>query len=269
MPLVMGVLNVTPDSFSDGGRFLDAGAAAQRGMEMAAEGAALLDVGGESTRPGASPVPPEEELRRVIPVIRRLARAIRLPISVDTSKAEVAARALEAGASIVNDVTALRGDPRMAEVVARSRAGVVLMHMQGTPATMQRRPRYRNVVLEVAAFLRRSAARAEEAGIDRARIILDPGLGFGKSLRHNLELMNGLDALVALGYPVAVGPSRKSFIGKTLGVDIPERLEGTLACVAQAARAGVRIVRVHDVRSAVRFLRMQEAITRHAAWRER
>jgi dihydropteroate synthase len=269
-PLVMGILNVTPDSFSDGGRFLDPTRAVAQGLRLEAEGADLLDVGGESTRPGAPPVPLDEELRRVIPVIARLAKAARVPLSIDTSKAEVARRALEAGAAVVNDVTALRGDPRMAGVAAQSRAAVILMHMRGTPRTMQCRPRYRDVVGEVAAFLRQAVARAEAAGIERPRILVDPGLGFGKTVTHTLLLLRGLDRLAALGFPVVVGPSRKSFIGAVLvapparrDTSSPawaERLNGTLACVAASQRTGAAIVRVHDVKPAVQLLTMLEAI---------
>ena len=261
-PLVMGVLNVTPDSFSDGGSFLAPDAAVRRGVQMAAEGADLIDVGGESTRPGAQGVPLEEELRRVLLVIRRLRGAVRVPLSIDTSKAEVAHQAIGAGASLVNDVTALRGDPQMAAVVARSKAGVILLHMRGTPQTMQRQPRYRNVVGEVAAFLRAAADQAQDAGIERPRILVDPGLGFGKTVGHNLALLKALAQFVSLGFPVVVGPSRKSFIGKTLGTEVGERLAGTLACVAYAQRCGVQVIRVHDVQPAVHLLRMLEAIER-------
>jgi dihydropteroate synthase len=256
----MGILNVTPDSFSDGGIFLDPDAAVARGRQMAAEGADLIDVGGESTRPGSTAVPLEEELRRVIPVIRRLANAVRVPLSIDTSKAEVAAQALEVGASIVNDVTALRDDPAMATVVAERRAAVILMHMRGTPQTMQRRPRYRDVVQEVAAFLDEAARRAMAAGVARRRILLDPGLGFGKTVEHNLALLRRLPELISLGFSLVIGPSRKSFLGKILDAEIHERLPGTLACLAQAMRSGVHIVRVHDVRPAAQFLRMLSAI---------
>ena len=263
----MGVLNVTPDSFSDGGMFLDAEAAVQRGIRMVAEGADLIDVGGESTRPESRSVPLEEELRRVVPVVARLARAVRIPISVDTSKAEVAAQALEAGASIVNDVTALRSDPQMGRVVARAKAAIILMHMRGTPETMQRRPRYRHLIGDITAFLVRAAQQAEAAGIGRSRIVIDPGLGFGKTLEHNLALLRSLGQLVSLGFPVAVGPSRKSFIGQVLNVDVQDRLAGTLACVAVAQRGGAHIVRVHDVQPTVQFLKMLEAIERSDASR--
>jgi dihydropteroate synthase len=256
----MGILNVTPDSFSDGGTCFDPGAALRRGLELAEQGADLLDVGGESTRPGATPVSAEEELRRVLPVIERLAGAVRIPISIDTSKAAVAARAVEAGASLINDVTALRGDPRMAEVAARSGAAVILMHMRGSPRTMQRHPRYGDVVQEVAAFLASAAGGAEAAGVARERILVDPGLGFGKTAAHNLVLLRSLDRLVLLGYPVVLGPSRKSFIGATVGGEVHERLGGTLAAVTAARRAGVQMVRVHDVQPVVQFLRMLELI---------
>lgn len=259
----MGILNVTPDSFSDGGVFLDPDSAVERGIQLAAEGADVIDVGGESTRPGSRGVPLEEELRRVLPVVRRLAKAVGIPLSIDTSKAEVAAQAIEAGASLVNDVTALRRDPAMATVVARSRTTVILMHMRGTPQTMQRSPRYQDVVREVAAFLGEAAGRAMAAGIERTRILLDPGLGFGKTVEQNLELLRGLPHLISLGFPVVVGPSRKSFIGKVLDADVHDRLSGTLACVALAVRHGVRIVRVHDVRSTVQFIRMGQALDGH------
>jgi dihydropteroate synthase len=256
----MGVLNVTPDSFSDGGLWMDPEDALRRAVQMAAEGADLIDVGGESTRPGSKAVSLKEELRRVLPIVERLAKAVRIPLSVDTSKAEVAAQAIEAGASLVNDVSALRGDPQMASVVARSKAAIILMHMQGSPRTMQEHPRYRHVVRDVAAFLIRAARQAQEAGIERSRILLDPGLGFGKTVEHNLALMRALPSLVSLGFPVAVGPSRKSFIGKTLHVEVQDRLAGTLACVAYAQRCGVSLVRVHDVQPTVQLLRMLEAI---------
>ncbi len=259
-PLIMGVLNVTPDSFSDGGRFLDPEGAIRHGLQLAHEGADLIDIGGESTRPGSRGVSTQEELRRVIPVVQHLASTLRIPLSIDTSKAEVAARALEAGAGIVNDVTALRGEAEMASVIARHTAAVILMHMRGSPHTMQRDPRYADVVADVAAFLRDAASRAEAAGIDPSRILVDPGLGFGKTVRHNLILLQQLDRIASLGYPVVIGPSRKSFIGRTLDVDVEERLIGTLACVAHAQRCGAHLVRVHDVRAAVQLTRMLEAI---------
>ena len=256
----MGILNITPDSFSDGGEFLRPQAAIRRGIELADDGADLIDIGGESTRPGAAAVSAREELRRTIPVVEGLASALRVPLSIDTSKAEVADRAIRAGACMVNDVSALQGDPRMAEIIARHRATVILMHRQGTPQTMQRRPRYRDAVNEIAAALAAAAAKARRRGIDARRILLDPGLGFGKTVQHNLELMHALSRFVSLGYPVVIGPSRKPFIGKTLKAETADRLAGTLACVAVAAAQGVHVVRVHDVRETVQFLSMSDAI---------
>jgi dihydropteroate synthase len=257
---VIGILNVTPDSFSDGGRYADADAAIARGIEMAEEGADAIDIGGESTRPGSEPVPAEEELRRVLPVLRGLRRVLSLPISVDTYKAEVARRALDEGADLVNDVSALRFDPEMAAVVARERVPVVLMHMQGTPRTMQLAPHYRDVTAEVAAFLRERVEAAVEAGIARERIILDPGIGFGKTLEHNLTLLRNLPSLASLGRPLLVGVSRKAFIGRILGVDADQRLEGSLAAAVAAVFGGAGLVRVHDVKETVRALKIADAI---------
>jgi dihydropteroate synthase len=256
----MGILNVTPDSFSDGGQFTTEAAAVRRGVEMAGEGADIVDVGGESTRPGAMEVPAPEEAARVLPVVRALARELDVPVSVDTTKAAVAEAALEAGAVIVNDVSAMRADPAMRGLVAASQAGVALMHMLGNPRTMQTDPRYGDVVTEVTSALLGWAAEAEAAGTGRDRIALDPGIGFGKTAAHNLSLLRHLNRLVAAGYPVLVGPSRKSFIGLALGVPLEERLEGTAATVAWSVAAGARIVRVHDVRPMVRVVRMTEAI---------
>ena len=260
----MGVLNVTPDSFSDGGHYRSVARAVARAERMAEEGADLIDVGGESTRPGAAPVPLDEELRRVIPVIERVARRCRLPMSIDTTKAEVARRAIAAGAAMVNDVTALRGDPEMAAVVAEAGVPVVLMHMRGAPATMQRAPRYRSVMGELLRFFRERITAAEAAGIDRRRIILDPGIGFGKTLRHNLEILQRLDALAELGQPILVGPSRKAFIGRLLDLPVGERFEGTAAAVAAAVLHGARLVRVHDVAAMARVVRVADAIRRGA-----
>lgn len=263
-PLLMGILNVTPDSFSDGGRFLRTEAALHRANEMAEEGADMIDVGGESTRPGAATVDVAEEISRVVPVIRALKAGLSLPVSVDTRKAEVAAAALEAGADIVNDVTAL-GDPNMAGVVADHGAGLVVMHMRGTPQTMQLDPRYDDVVREVAADLRAALDRAEAGGIPAERVVVDPGIGFGKTTDHNLELMARLDELLSLGCPVLLGPSRKSFIGQLLGGIPPEeRAVGTAAaCVAGLLR-GARIFRVHDVHMVRQALDVAEAIHRVA-----
>ena len=258
-PRILGILNVTPDSFSDGGRFLDAGDALRHAERMAAEGADLLDVGGESSRPGSEPVPAAEELRRILPVIRG-AVDLGLPISVDTTKAEVARAALEAGATVVNDISAL-ADPAMARVVAEAGAGVILMHMQGEPATMQADPRYNDVVGEVTGFLagRRESARA--AGIPAEAIVLDPGIGFGKRLEHNLALLAGLGALVELGSPVLIGASRKRFIGELTGDSDPEAREaGSLAVVLAARERGASLFRVHDVAATRRALEVYEAV---------
>lgn len=260
----MGILNVTPDSFSDGGRWLRPADALRHAEQMAADGAELIDVGGESTRPGAQSVSLEDELDRVIPVIRALAKRVRVALSIDTSKAEVARQALEAGAVIVNDVTALSGDPGMATVVSRAGARVILMHMRGTPRTMQRRPRYRDVVEDVTAELRRAVDRATASGIRPSRILVDPGLGFGKTAAHNLRLLRELNRLSALNRPIVVGPSRKSFIGRLTGAEPSDRLPGTLACIAQAALGGASIVRVHDVKAVRQFLTVWGALQRPA-----
>jgi dihydropteroate synthase len=252
----MGILNVTPDSFSDGGRFLDASAAIARGLELVAEGADILDVGGESTRPGAEPVPAAEELRRVVPVIAGLAEAgVGARVSIDTYKAVVADAALAAGASVVNDVTALRGDPEMAAVIAHGEADCCLMHMRGEPRTMQDDPRYGDVVGEVREFLRERMELALGAGIARERVMLDPGIGFGKTEEHNLELLRRLDELQPLGAPIVIGTSRKGFIGRILAraagadgsVPADERLAGTIATNILAFERGASIFRVHDV----------------------
>jgi dihydropteroate synthase len=257
-PRVMGVLNVTPDSFSDGGRHLDPARAVARAREMIAEGADLLDIGAESTRPGSVPVPAEEQWRRLAPVLEGLAGAA-VEISVDTARADVAERAIAAGAGVVNDVTAL-GDPRMAGVVARAGVGLVLMHMRGTPATMQDRPAYADVVTQVRAALEAAVARARTAGVAAEHIAVDPGIGFGKTVGHNLELLAGLGALAALERPVLVGLSRKHFIGSVLDRDVHERLEGGLAAAAVAVFQGADIVRTHDVRETVPAARMAHAL---------
>jgi dihydropteroate synthase len=244
---VMGVVNVTPDSFSDGGEFLDASAAIAHGLGLAAQGADILDVGGQSTRPGAQPVGAAEELARVLPVVEALA-AQGLRVSVDTSKAHVAGAALAAGAAMVNDVTALRRDPSLAAVVAEAQVDVCLMHMLGDPLTMQRDPRYEDVVSEVKAFLEERLASAVREGIAERRILLDPGIGFGKTVEHNLELLNRLSEIVALGRPVVVGTSRKSFLGRIAGGrETGERLPGTIATNVLALERGARVFRVHDV----------------------
>jgi dihydropteroate synthase len=245
---VMGVVNVTPDSFSDGGLFFDADIAIAHGLELAAEGAAILDVGGESTRPGAEPVPAAAELERVLPVIEGLqARGGSAQISIDTSKAAVAAQALDAGAAIVNDVTALRGDPEMAGLVAARGVPCCLMHMLGEPRTMQDDPRYDDVVSDVKAFLEERMAFAVAAGIREERLLLDPGIGFGKTVEHNLELLARLDELVTLGRPLVIGTSRKSFLGRVTGRPLDDRLAATIATNVLAYERGARVFRVHDV----------------------
>jgi dihydropteroate synthase len=258
-PKLMGVLNVTPDSFSDGGRFLAEDDAIAHGRALAAAGADIVDVGGESTRPGAEPVPEEEERTRVLGVVEALAAA-GIVVSVDTTKAAVARPALAAGASIVNDVSALRFDPALAGVVADSGATCVLMHMLGEPRTMQQDPRYDDVVAEVAAFLEERLRHATAAGIAEERIWLDPGVGFGKTVEHNLELLRRLDEIVALGRPVVVGTSRKSFLGKLTGRGEEGRLAGTLASNVMALERGARVFRVHDVAEARDALRVAAAV---------
>lgn len=258
---VMGVINVTPDSFSDGGSYMDAETAVAHGVQLAAEGAAILDVGGESTRPGAMPVDADEECRRVIPVIEGLVAAgVRAKISIDTSKARVAELALRAGATIVNDVTALRAAPEMAQLTAQAGAELCLMHMLGTPRTMQDDPYYEDVVSEVKRFLDERMAFAVAEGVPEQRIILDPGIGFGKTVEHNLKLIQGLPELSTLGRPLLIGTSRKSFIGQITGREINERLAGTLASNVMAYERGARIFRVHDVAATVDALRLATAL---------
>jgi dihydropteroate synthase len=260
-PLVMGIVNVTPDSFSEGGLYADAAAAIAHGLRLIEEGADLLDIGGESTRPGAEPVSLDEELRRVGPVITGLANQTRVPLSVDTYKAEVARACLDAGAQIINDVTALTGDIAMPPLVAATRAAVILMHMQGTPQTMQLAPTYTDVVSEVYRFLEQRLQAVGEMGIAANRIALDPGIGFGKSGMHNLELLARLDRFQHLGRPVCLGVSRKGFIGKLLRREVTDRLTGSLAAVGHALSLGaVQIVRVHDVRETREFVQMWETI---------
>jgi dihydropteroate synthase len=263
--LVMGVLNVTPDSFSDGGRYLDPDAAVAHALELVGDGADIVDVGGESTRPGADPVPVEEEIRRVVPVIRRLASEHpRLAISIDTRKPEVAAAALGAGACIVNDVSAAR-NPEMFAVAREAGSGLVLMHMRGDPKTMQEAPHYDDVVAEVKEYLRERIESAEFAGLDPQALCIDPGIGFGKNLEHNLVLLRHLEELAGLGRPVLVGPSRKRFIGAILDLPEGERVEGTAGAVAWAVAHGAHVVRVHDVRQIVRVVRVVDAIARAQA----
>ena len=257
-PQIMGIVNVTPDSFSDGGRYLDAGAAIAHGEELVRDGAAILDVGGESTRPGAEEVDQAEELRRVEPVVTGLAGTATL--SIDTSKAAVATAAIDAGASIVNDVTALRGDPEMAAVCAEGDVGVVLMHMPGNPRTMQDDPRYVDVVDDVRAFLAERLELAVSQGIAEGRVWLDPGIGFGKTLEHNLELLRRLGELRELGRPLVVGTSRKSFIGGVDGSGVEDRLGGTVASSVLAVAEGADVLRVHDVAETAQALKVATTI---------
>ena len=259
---VMGILNVTPDSFSDGGNYLDVQQAIVHAETMVAEGATLIDIGGESSRPGALPVSVNDELARVLPVVHALADTVDVLLSVDTYKAEVARRALEAGAHVVNDITALCGDPDMAATVAEMEAGVVLMHMKGTPRTMQQSPEYNDVVNEVCAWLKKKIQNAEAQGIAPERIIIDPGIGFGKTTKHNLELLKRLSEFRALKKPLLIGTSRKSFIGNILEVPVTERVEGTAATVCWAIAHGADIVRVHDVKANVRAAQMTDALYR-------
>jgi len=262
---LIGIVNVTPDSFSDGGLYLDADAAIAHGLELIAEGAEVLDVGGESTRPGAEAVDANEERRRTEPVVRALAGAGHA-VSIDTSKASVAEAALDAGARIVNDVTAFRGDPDLAGLCAERRCEVVLMHMLGTPRRMQDDPRYDDVVLDVKAFLAERIERAVAAGVEEERIWIDPGIGFGKTLAHNLELLRRLGELRDLGRPIIVGTSRKRFIGTITGREAGERIGGTVASSVLAVEAGAEAVRVHDVIEVREALSVAEAITRRRAW---
>ena len=248
-PKLMGIVNVTPDSFSDGGQFFDPARAVVQCLRLAEEGADLLDVGGESTRPGAQAVGADEEIRRVVPVIAEAARRVSIPISIDTTKAAVAERALDAGAVIVNDISGLRFDPRMPGVCARSQAGIICMHMQGTPETMQMDPHYKDVVAEVADFLAERVTALEQHGIERERIVIDPGIGFGKTPEHNLEILKNIARFRALGRPVLIGHSRKRFLEKLLGRKLDETSAATIGVAVAAALAGADLLRVHDVRA--------------------
>ncbi|MFN8233021.1 MAG: dihydropteroate synthase [Actinomycetota bacterium] len=261
--LVMGVVNVTPDSFSDGGAFLDPRVAIEHGVRLVADGADLLDVGGESTRPGSDPTGVEDEIDRVLPVIAGLVERVDAPVSVDTRKAAVAAAALGAGAAIVNDISA-GADPEMFDLVADRGAGMILMHMKGEPKTMQADPTYDDVVGEVRSFLEGRLRSAVAAGIERDRLCIDPGIGFGKTLEHNLELLRGLASLRQVGSALMVGPSRKGFIGALTDTEAGDRVEGTAGAVAWCAAQGVDLVRAHDVRAMVRVVRVVDAIARGA-----
>ena len=255
---IMGVLNVTPDSFSDGGKFYALESALARAREMVDQGADFLDIGGESTRPGSDPVPLEEEIRRVAPIIERLAKDMTVPISIDTYKAKVADAALNSGAVIVNDITGLTFDPGMVDVVVRHHASVVIMHMKGTPKTMQQDPHYEDVTVEIADFLQKQALKARKSGVNQ--IIIDPGIGFGKKLEHNLELIKRLAELRRSGCPLLIGPSRKSFIGMLLNLPVDQRLEGTAAAVTACILNGANIIRVHDVMEMKRVAIIADAL---------
>lgn len=259
IPLLMGVVNVTPDSFSDGGRFLDPAAAAEHGLRLAAEGADLLDVGGQSTRPGSEPVDADSELRRVMPVVAALCEKTGVPVSIDTSRAAVAREAVAAGAEVINDVTALAGEAEMLPLAAESGCGVCAMHMLGTPRTMQQNPVYEDVVEEILGYLRGRRDALMAAGVEQARIALDPGIGFGKTAEHNLALLCGAWRFHALGCPVLVGHSRKRFIGEVLGDSRADRTAGTIGVAVSLARQGVQILRVHDVGP------VRQALLLHAA----
>ena len=260
-PAIMGILNVTPDSFSDGGRFIEPGPAVDHALAMIADGAKIIDVGGESTRPGSKPVSSTEQINRVTPVLKKLSKQTKIPISIDTTSASVARAALDAGASIVNDISALRCDSQMVELVAQSRVPVILMHMQGKPANMQTNPTYDNIVQEDFDFLAERIDFTVSAGVDRNQIVIDPGIGFGKKLEHNLLLMKNLRKFHQLNVPLLVGPSRKSFIGTVLGLDGTEdRLMGTAATVACCTFAGTQIIRVHDVKQMHQIVQMLSAI---------
>ncbi len=260
-PLIMGILNVTPDSFFDGGHYLEPGRAAERARQIQEEGADIIDIGAQSTRPGAVPITEKEELDRLLPVLEAVAKDTGCPLSIDTWRARVAREAVDRGALIINDISALRFDESMVSVVAETAVSVVLTHMQETPETMQQAPSYRAVIPEITAFLAERASFAENNGIDKRKIILDPGIGFGKTLAHNLEIMNHLDAFQLIGYPVAVGPSRKTFIGNLLEAGPAERLNGTAAVVAAAVFRGVDIIRVHDVKEMSEVVRVASALS--------
>ena len=260
--LVMGVVNVTPDSFSDGGKFLDPGAAVAHALQLVSEGAEILDLGGESTRPGASPVSEAEELRRVIPVIQKLSAQVKIPISIDTSKPAVARAALDAGASIVNDIAAAtRTDFTMWQIVAEQHAGYIVMHAQGSPATMQAQPVYKDVIRDIGGFFsERLGQLLNEVGVPMEQVVIDPGIGFGKTLEHNLTLLAGLKTFTKWRRPLLVGVSRKSFIGELLGAEVQNRLPASLACAALAVGDGAHIIRTHDVAETVQAVRLAEAI---------
>ncbi|MDA8326531.1 MAG: dihydropteroate synthase [Nitrospiraceae bacterium] len=260
---IMGILNVTPDSFSDGGLYLEPEKAIERALRMAGEGADIIDIGGESTRPGAAALSAEVEIGRTLPVIEAIKKRAQIPVSIDTCKAAVASAALDAGADIINDISAMRFDPAMPALAARSGAPVILMHMKGTPADMQKNPRYDALIPEILDYLRVSIRLAVDAGVEEEKIITDPGIGFGKTMEHNLEILKNLESFTGLGKPVLVGPSRKAFIGHILGGAPPaDRLEGTIAAATIAIMNGANILRVHDVKEVSKAARVADAIKR-------
>jgi len=261
-PAVMGILNITPDSFSDGGKYYSFESALKMGVDMADQGADIIDVGGESSRPGAVPVTAEEEIMRVIPVIEKLNSQTSVPISIDTCKSEVARAACKAGATIINDISALGHDPKIAEVASEYDSWLVLMHMRGTPETMQKDIRYDNLIEEITSYLNVVADKAIAAGVRKKKIILDPGIGFGKTVEHNLQILKNLSKIKQLGFPILIGASRKSFIGTILDADIDNRLDGSLAAAVYSVINGTEIVRVHDVLPTVRALKIIEKIKR-------
>jgi len=267
---IMGILNITPDSFSDGGRYFDKTSAINKALEMIEDGADIIDIGGESTRPGSEPVPVEEELRRILPVIKSIAGEIKIPVSIDTYKSEIAKRALDAGASMVNDISGLRFDPEMAKVVSDYKVPVVIMHIKGTPKDMQKAPVYEALIPEILDYLREGIRIAMEAGIPEDKIIVDPGIGFGKGFEHNLEIIHNLCEFTLLEKPLLVGPSRKAFIGRILG-DVPsgERLEGTAAAVAISIFNGAHIIRVHDVKEMAKVAKVADAIKKMKTVKDR
>lgn len=261
--LVMGVINVTPDSFSDGGKFYDSKVAITHAKHLVSEGADIIDVGGESTRPGSESVSLDEEMRRVIPVIEGISKEVNAPVSIDTCKSEVAKAALDAGACIINDISAMRSDPKIASVASEYSSPLILMHMQGTPKDMQKNPQYDDIMEDIKKFLNARVDFAISKGVPRENIIIDPGIGFGKTLEHNYDIIRRLEELEQFNLPILIGTSRKSFIGNTLGLDVDDRLEGTLATITISIINGADIVRVHDVKEAVRTARMTDAIYRN------
>lgn len=260
--LVMGIVNVTPDSFSDGGRFFDAEKAIEQAKLLASQGADIIDIGGESTRPGSESVTLGEEMRRVIPVIEGISEEVSIPISIDTCKSEVAKNALDKGASMINDISAMRSDSKIVDAALDHDAPIILMHMKGTPKNMQSNPSYTSVMGEIKEFLRDRVEFAISKGLERDSIIVDPGIGFGKTIEHNYEIIRKLSELKELELPILIGPSRKSFIGNTLGTDVEDRLEGTLATITMCVMNGADMVRVHDVKEVLRVVRITDAIYR-------